>query len=112
MVPRLPEHHAGTAASRSLSMASRLVEVGWPVVRMYDISNGKADSWSWLLGAHFPAFWHTSVVVDFEEPLEFWYGGKLFVSSPGTTPFGQPLEKRFIGPSQQGVGPQDTVTSA
>ena len=29
--------------------------------------------------------------------MEFWYGGKLFVSSPGTTPFGRPLEKRFIG---------------
>ena len=35
---------------------------------MYDISNGKADSWSWLLGSHFPAFWHTAVVVDFDAP--------------------------------------------
>ena len=28
--------------------------------RMYDISNGKASSWSWLLGSQFSAFWHTS----------------------------------------------------
>lgn len=65
---------------------------------MYDISYGKAKSWSWLLGRHFTAFWHTAVVVEFaESPMEFWYGGKLFVSDAGTTPFGDPVEKRFMG---------------
>lgn len=34
-----------------------------------------------------------------EGPLEFWYGGRLFMSKPGTTPFGEPLEKRFMGAS-------------
>lgn len=29
--------------------------------------------------------------------MEFWYGGKLFVSDAGTTPFGDPVEKRFMG---------------
>lgn len=67
---------------------------------MYDISNGKANGWSWILGTHFPAFWHTAVVVDLPEgPLEFWYGGRLYMSKPGTTPFGAPVEKRFMGHS-------------
>ena len=37
-------------------------------LRMYDISNGKANGWSWILGTHFPAFWHTAVVVDLPAP--------------------------------------------
>ena len=66
--------------------------------RMYDITAGKANAWSWLLGTHFTAFWHTGVVVEFADgPGEFWFGGKIFVSPPGTTPFGEPLEKRFMG---------------
>ncbi|CAJ1438046.1 unnamed protein product [Effrenium voratum] len=65
---------------------------------MYDITAGKANAWSWLLGTHFTAFWHTGVVVEFADgPGEFWFGGKIFVSPPGTTPFGEPLEKRFMG---------------
>ena len=65
---------------------------------MYDISNGKASSWSWLLGTQFSAFWHTGVVVEFMEGcLEFWYGGRLYMSKPGSTPFGEPMEKKFIG---------------
>ena len=39
--------------------------------RMYDISNGKASSWSWLLGSQFSAFWHTGVVVEF---MATWLG--------------------------------------
>ena len=31
--------------------------------------------------------------------LEFWYGGRLYVSRPGSTPFGEPVEKRFMGVS-------------
>lgn len=65
---------------------------------MYDITDGRAHSWLWLLGPQFRAFWHTGVMVEFaEKPSEFWYGGKVFCSTPCTTPFGQPIEKRFMG---------------
>merc|ERR1712187_928806 len=32
-----------------------------------------------------------------EKASEFWFGGSLFESVPGTTPFGQPVETRFLG---------------
>lgn len=66
---------------------------------MYDISNGAAERWSWLvLGQEFKGFWHTGLVVDWPGGgSEIWFGGKVFVSPPGTTPFGQPVEKRFLG---------------
>eukprot|EP00439_Symbiodinium_sp_Y106_P006252 s9832_g1.t1 len=65
---------------------------------MYDITDGRAHSWLWLLGPQFRAFWHTGVMVEFvEKPAEFWYGGKVFCSTPCTTPFGQPIERRFMG---------------
>jgi len=36
--------------------------------------------------------------VDFpERSSEFWFGGKLFDSVAGSTPFGAPLEKRHLG---------------
>eukprot|EP00930_Biecheleria_cincta_P008108 TRINITY_DN10946_c0_g1_i3.p1 TRINITY_DN10946_c0_g1~~TRINITY_DN10946_c0_g1_i3.p1 ORF type:complete len:517 (+),score=97.12 TRINITY_DN10946_c0_g1_i3:159-1709(+) len=68
-------------------------------VWMYDISNGAAEKWSWLiLGQEFKGFWHTGVVIEWpDESSEIWFGGKIFVSTPGTTPFGQPIEKRFMG---------------
>eukprot|EP00930_Biecheleria_cincta_P055065 TRINITY_DN41438_c0_g1_i1.p1 TRINITY_DN41438_c0_g1~~TRINITY_DN41438_c0_g1_i1.p1 ORF type:complete len:623 (+),score=117.78 TRINITY_DN41438_c0_g1_i1:103-1971(+) len=66
---------------------------------MYDISKGAAERWSWLLlGQSFKGIWHTGVVVDWpERSSEFWFGGSLFESKPGTTPFGEPVEKRFLG---------------
>lgn len=66
---------------------------------MYDISDGVAEKWSWLLlGHNFKGIWHTGVVVEWpERSSEFWFGGNLFESKPGTTPFGEPLEKRSIG---------------
>lgn len=66
---------------------------------MYDISNGAAERWSWLLlGQSFKGIWHTGVVVEWpERSSEFWFGGSLFESKPGTTPFGVPIEKRFLG---------------
>ncbi|CAE7567668.1 desi1 [Symbiodinium pilosum] len=65
---------------------------------MYDITDGRASFWSWLLGPHFRAFWHTGVMVEFaDKPGEFWFGGKVFLSTPCTTPFGEPVEKRFMG---------------
>lgn len=66
---------------------------------MYDISNGAAERWTWLLlGQSFKGIWHTGVVVEWpERSSEFWFGGSLFESKPGTTPFGVPIEKRFLG---------------
>eukprot|EP00931_Biecheleriopsis_adriatica_P090020 TRINITY_DN64071_c0_g1_i1.p1 TRINITY_DN64071_c0_g1~~TRINITY_DN64071_c0_g1_i1.p1 ORF type:complete len:613 (-),score=134.08 TRINITY_DN64071_c0_g1_i1:25-1863(-) len=66
---------------------------------MYDISDGMAERWSWLLlGQSFKGIWHTGIVCEWpERSSEFWFGGSLFESQPGTTPFGTPLEKRFLG---------------
>merc|ERR1719491_742735 len=66
---------------------------------MYDISDGAAKTWSWmLLGQQFEGIWHTGVVVTWpEKRSEFWFGGALFESEPGTTPFGQPLKKIPLG---------------
>eukprot|EP00403_Amphidinium_massartii_P024463 CAMPEP_0178395882 /NCGR_PEP_ID=MMETSP0689_2-20121128/13445_1 /TAXON_ID=160604 /ORGANISM="Amphidinium massartii, Strain CS-259" /LENGTH=652 /DNA_ID=CAMNT_0020016545 /DNA_START=1 /DNA_END=1959 /DNA_ORIENTATION=- len=54
----------------------------------YDLTNGKA--W-WLspvlLGQHFEGIWHTGIVVHSKE---YWFGGNIFESQPGTTPFGTP----------------------
>lgn len=66
---------------------------------MYDISDGAAKNWSWLLlGQSFEGIWHTGVVITWpEKRSEFWYGGALFESEPGTTPFGEPIKKIKIG---------------
>jgi len=66
---------------------------------MYDISDGLAGRWSWLLlGKQFDGIWHSGLVVEFpDRTSEFWFGGKLFDSAAGTTPFGEPMEKRCLG---------------
>lgn len=66
---------------------------------MYDISDGVAERWSWLLlGQSFRGIWHTGVVVEWPDGnAEFWFGGRLFLSVAGTTPFGTPVEKIFLG---------------
>lgn len=66
---------------------------------LYDISDGTAARWSWLLlGQHLRGIWHTGIVVEWaERSSEFWFGGSLFESLPGSTPFGEPLEKRPLG---------------
>lgn len=66
---------------------------------LYDISHGVAAKWSWLLlGQHMPGVWHSGIVVEWpERSSEFWFGGSLFESKPGKTPFGEPLEKRALG---------------
>ena len=38
--------------------------------------------------------WHTAVVVG---GLEYYYGGGVNQSIPGSTPFGQPLQKVELG---------------
>lgn len=66
---------------------------------MYDISDGFAKNWSWmLLGQSFEGIWHTGVVINWpEKRSEFWFGGALFESEPGTTPFGEPMFKKQLG---------------
>lgn len=66
---------------------------------MYDITEGLASRWSWLvLGQEFEGIWHTGVVVDYPgRPAEFWFGGNLFISAPGATPFGSPKKKVDLG---------------
>ena len=38
--------------------------------------------------------WHTAIVVG---GLEYYYGGGVNQSIPGSTPFGQPLQKVDLG---------------
>jgi len=66
---------------------------------LYDISDGAAARWSrLLLGQHMRGIWHSGVVVEWpERSSEFWFGGSLFESQPGMTPFGRPLETRALG---------------
>eukprot|EP00927_Polykrikos_kofoidii_P054510 TRINITY_DN48922_c0_g1_i1.p1 TRINITY_DN48922_c0_g1~~TRINITY_DN48922_c0_g1_i1.p1 ORF type:complete len:626 (-),score=109.28 TRINITY_DN48922_c0_g1_i1:16-1893(-) len=66
---------------------------------MYDISNGVAANFGWMLvGQRLEGIWHSGVVVEWRErSSEFWYGGRIFESVPGSTPFGTPLQKRPIG---------------
>jgi hypothetical protein len=66
---------------------------------MYDISDGYAKNLSWaLLGQTFEGIWHTGVVIEWpEKTSEFWFGGSLFESEPGTSPFGQPMHKKSLG---------------
>jgi len=63
------------------------------------VSEGAARRWSsLLLGQKFEGIWHTSVVVEWHHrKSEFWYGGRLFESEPGRTPFGEPVERKFVG---------------
>lgn len=54
----------------------------------YDLSQGSAKVFSsMLVGKQLDGIWHTSVVA-FDK--EYWLGGKVFESEPGTTPFGTP----------------------
>lgn len=69
---------------------------------MYDISAGKVQDYPLaqkaLLGKTVDAIWHTGVVVEWpEKQAEYWYGGGLFESRPGSTPFGQPVCKQHLG---------------
>lgn len=38
--------------------------------------------------------WHTSVVVD---GVEYFYGGGVQQAMAGTTPYGQPVEIKYLG---------------
>merc|ERR1740123_1221734 len=61
----------------------------------YDISDGKAWYLSPLLiGRQLEGIWHTGVVVH---DKEYWFGGNIFESTPGQTPFGEPTRTTFVG---------------
>jgi len=56
----------------------------------YDMSRGKARWMSpYLFGQQMEGIWHTSIVVHGKE---YWYGGRVFESEIGTTPFGTPTK--------------------
>ena len=64
---------------------------------MYDISNGMAKMLSpMILGRQMEAIWHTSIVVN---DVEYLFAGDsgIISSTPETTPFGTPQERRFMG---------------
>lgn len=60
----------------------------------YDLAGGKAPLLSPLLGQYWDGIWHTSIVVY---GREYWYGGRLFESVPGSTPFGKPTHVQKLG---------------
>lgn len=65
---------------------------------VYDLSNGLARQLSpMLLNKQIDGIWHTAVVVG---GLEYYYGGGVNQSRPGSTPFGQPLQKIHLGTTQ------------
>merc|ERR1719386_474905 len=54
------------------------------------MSSGRAKWLSpLLLGHRLDGVWHTSIVVHGKE---YWYGGRVFESEPGETPFGSPTK--------------------
>jgi hypothetical protein len=56
----------------------------------YDLSEGAAKWLSpVLVGQQLEGIWHTSIVVH---GREFWFGGQVFESAPGSTPFGTPVK--------------------
>lgn len=59
-------------------------------IYLYDLSRGRAAYLSpWFLGRNLEGIWHSGVVVH---QKEYWYGGCIFESSPGKTPFGEPTK--------------------
>mmetsp|Transcript_108952 Transcript_108952/g.210896 ORF Transcript_108952/g.210896 Transcript_108952/m.210896 type:complete len:640 (+) Transcript_108952:66-1985(+) len=63
---------------------------------MYDISGGKGKYIPRFLtsGHKFEGIWHTGVLAFGKE---YWYGGGVFQSVPGKTPFGEPLRIVQLG---------------
>lgn len=53
--------------------------------------------------------WHTAVVVG---GLEYYYGGGVNQSRPGSTPFGQPLQKIHLGYTSFSSHPKLTCASS
>lgn len=65
------------------------------MLHQYDLSAGKAKWLSpMLLCSHMEGIWHTGVVV-FDR--EYWYGGHIFESKIGQTPYGKPTKVINMG---------------
>jgi len=70
---------------------------------MYDITDGWACRYSpLLLGQRLRALYHTGIVVRWlDGDLEYWFGGRIQTESAGRTPYGEPLDKRFMGTTRR-----------
>ncbi|EGD76833.1 hypothetical protein PTSG_08180 [Salpingoeca rosetta] len=67
-------------------------------VYLYDLSQGMMASLSpSLLGRHFEAVWHTSIVVYGQE---FFFGGGINRAAPGTTAAGRPHQVVDLGETE------------
>ena len=65
---------------------------------IYDVTNGMARVLSpALVGRTVEAVYHTSIVIFGKE---YYYQGGISTASPGTTPFGKPIEKRELGTTE------------
>jgi len=64
-------------------------------IARYDLSRGLAKYLGpMLLGKNLQGLWHTGIIVH---EKEYWYGGNIFESDPGMTPFGEPVSVELIG---------------
>lgn len=64
-------------------------------IYFYDLSGGATQWWSPLLfHERWPALWHTSIHVY---DKEYRYGGNIYESVPGMTPFGKPMKVEVLG---------------
>mmetsp|Transcript_82441 Transcript_82441/g.236942 ORF Transcript_82441/g.236942 Transcript_82441/m.236942 type:complete len:684 (-) Transcript_82441:221-2272(-) len=62
---------------------------------LYDLSHGRASWWApLLLGQEMEGVWHSAVVVHGKE---YWYGGRVLESPPGSTQFGRPTRIIRLG---------------
>ncbi|PWN21940.1 DUF862-domain-containing protein [Microstroma glucosiphilum] len=69
-------------------------EISYPVeLYVYDLSGGLARQLSAsLLGRQIDAVYHTSIVIKYSTPREFFFGQGISVTSPGGSHHGRPME--------------------
>lgn len=64
-------------------------------LRIYEITNGMAKIISkQLLGFQIDGVWHTSIEIYGKE---FYFQNTVNIEKPGNTPFGQCIERKFLG---------------
>eukprot|EP00439_Symbiodinium_sp_Y106_P040032 s3491_g4.t3 len=103
----LPVQPRGLPTPPDMSSGEELEDIGeleerYPYdvyLYMYDITDGWACRYSpLLLGQRLRALYHTGIVVRWlDGDLEYWFGGRIQTESAGRTPYGEPLDKRFMG---------------
>lgn len=74
-------------------------EVSYPVeLYVYDLSGGLARQLSAsLLGRQIDAVYHTSIVIKYSTPREFFFGQGISITSPGGSHHGRPMEVVPLG---------------